>query len=248
MSDTFLANQEVTAQDLNNIAVDLGIAEYSYFPETPPQSAVGALNQITSDLVSAGVLLSENRCEVIYQDETIYVKTGVIVFNSGAKKHITDTTSITPIGDTNCIYAIHDTVNNKILLVCSDEFPITGDFVKLAEVTNGKVSDRRPFSAAKVSIPSGNQYVKHTAVISTSGDADVEVYQTTFDFGIPFQFAGISSQESPTSVVYLGKNGNGTFSLFSGVGIHIYFEGTAIKVYTIRRYAVNSYTVYFLFA
>lgn len=35
MTDTFLDNQEVTAQDLNNIAIDLGYAEYSHFPGKP---------------------------------------------------------------------------------------------------------------------------------------------------------------------------------------------------------------------
>ena len=64
MADVFFNDQLVTANDLNQIAVDLGAADYTHFPETPPQSAVSALNQITSDLTTAGILQIGNQCAV----------------------------------------------------------------------------------------------------------------------------------------------------------------------------------------
>lgn len=162
MSDEFLDNQIVTAADMNNIAIDLGYSDYSHFPETPPQSAVSALNQITSDLVSKGVLILGNKCNVTASGGTAYVDTGVIVFDSGAKKRIEAVQSLSlTAGSINYIYAINDTVNNTIELVCSTEEPSTGDFVMLAEVSeNGKVTNKCNYSSAKVNVPTKNSYQK----------------------------------------------------------------------------------------
>lgn len=158
MTDTFLDNQEVTAQDLNNIAIDLGYAEYSHFPENPPQSAVSALNQITADLTTKGVLLSGNRCMVTYASNKIYVDTGIIVFESGAKKRIETTQTLDFIsGGTNYVYAIHDTSANKISLVNAAANPASGDYVALATVAaDGGVTYTAPLSTAKVGLSSGN--------------------------------------------------------------------------------------------
>lgn len=73
MADVFFNDQLVTANDLNQIAVDLGAADYTHFPETPPQSAVSALNQITSDLTTAGILQIGNQCAVGISENTIVV-------------------------------------------------------------------------------------------------------------------------------------------------------------------------------
>ena len=158
MTDTFLDNQEVTAQDLNNIAIDLGDAEYSHFPENPPQSAVSALNQITADLTTKGVLLSGNRCMVTYASNKIYVDTGIIVFESGAKKRIETTQTLDFIsGGTNYVYAIHDTSANKISLVNATANPASGDYVALAAVAaDGSVTYTAPLSTAKVGLSAGN--------------------------------------------------------------------------------------------
>lgn len=160
MSDaTFLDNQEVTAQDLNDIAIDLGYPDYSHFTEQTPPSAVSALNQITADLVSPGVLLSGNRCAVTYSDGIVYVDTGIIVFESGAKKRIGAMQQLQAHDGTNCIYALNDTINNTILLKCSEAFPTEGDFVKLGTVTDGVVgNDMKAYCMAKVALPSKPNY------------------------------------------------------------------------------------------
>ena len=163
MSDaTFLDNQEVTAEDLNNIAIDLGYPDYSHFPEETPPSAVSALNQITADLVSAGVLLTGNRCAVTYSNGNIYVDTGIIVFESGAKKRIETMQQLQALEGTSCIYALNNTVENTISLVCSNEFPVEGDFVKLASITGGVVTDTRKYSIAKVDLPTMNYFEENT--------------------------------------------------------------------------------------
>ncbi len=182
MSDTFTDNQEVTASDLNNIAIDLGYADYSHFPETPPQSAVSALNQITGDLVSAGVLLTGNKCNVTFSDNKIYVATGIIIFDSGAKKRIEEVQSLDVLdGGTNYIYGLNDTANNTIELVCSLTEPTTGDFVKLAEVADGVVTDIRTYPTAAVNLPTLNSYQKIAEIplrASTNNGTEYELIKT----------------------------------------------------------------------
>lgn len=192
MTDTFLDNQEVTAQDLNNIAIDLGYAEYSHFPENPPQSAVSALNQITADLTTKGVLLSGNRCMVTYASNKIYVDTGIIVFESGAKKRIETTQTLDFIsGVTNYIYALHDTNANKISIINSSTAPSNGDFVSLATISaNGSVVYTAPLSTAKVGLSAGNSkqiinfsksfYFDQYTTISTISLADWNNHEYAF--------------------------------------------------------------------
>ena len=152
MSDTFLNNQEVTASDLNHIAIDLGYPEYSHFPENPPQSAVSALNQITADLTGAGLLMVGNRCKVTISGNTITVQDGVCVFANGAKKRIEESVSLEYIeGDTNYVYLYNDFAGNKIEVINSLTKPNSSDdYVMLATITNKKVADKRRLSTSKV--------------------------------------------------------------------------------------------------
>ena len=150
MADTFTDNQEVTATDLNNIAIDLGYADYDHFPETPPQSAVSALNQITKDLTSKGVLQALNKCEITASGGNIIVATGIIVFDTGAKKRIETAVTLTSQNGTSYVYALNNTNDNTITLNCDTAFPTSGDYVKLATVTDNVVTDMREWSKSTV--------------------------------------------------------------------------------------------------
>lgn len=170
MADTFLDNQTVTAEDLNSIAIDLGVADYSHFPETPPQSAVSALNQITSDIVGKGVLLALNNCNVTVSQGVATVNTGIIVFETGAKKRITTAQSLNLIsGVDNYIYALNDIANNTIKLVTSSALPTTGDLVSIAKVSaSGNVTPMRDWSKANVDLPTKQKYYKNGITIPVS--------------------------------------------------------------------------------
>ena len=124
-SETFLDDQTVTAQDLNNIAVDLGYADYSHFPETPPQSAVSALNQITADLV----LSFEKGKSMIYVNKSSDHK--ILHYDSRGMNYIEiqeNTVSVIPInradfqkgGDTPLSLAVNRAKEgkSKIYAVC----------------------------------------------------------------------------------------------------------------------------------
>ena len=135
MSDDFLDNQEITAEDLNNIAIDLGSADFSHFQNGVP-TAVSELNKITADLVSPGVLLKDNRCAVGVVDNKITVDTGVIVFNNGAKKRITELQTLDLIeGTANYVYAMNDVENNITTLNVAESYPVEGDYVVLGIIS-----------------------------------------------------------------------------------------------------------------
>ncbi len=176
MSDNFLYSSlteegytnMVTAEDLNNIAADLGYAEYSHFPEEPPQSAVSALNQITQDLTSKGILQIGNCCKVSINENTITVADGVCVFENGAKKRLTEPVTLAFIeGSVNYVYMLNNITENRIQVVTSINNPAESeyaiDYVMLAEISKSKaVKDRRYWSISKTG-NGKNIVTEHTA-------------------------------------------------------------------------------------
>ncbi len=182
-------NEEVTAAELNNLAVDLGMTEFSYFEDNMPY-AVHKLNQITADLVSAGVLRTgankELGCEVEALNGKAYVQAGVIVFESGAKIRITEPVEIEIIPGT-IIYAFYDTTTGKASIETSETTP-AGDYVLLAEVdTEGVLADRRSSCVSNVVLPADtpNTYREITAVFeynSHPSEIDIDVGTSAFSY------------------------------------------------------------------
>ena len=147
--DGILDNQEVTADVLNAISVDLGGDDLKF--SANEKFGADKLNSITGDLTGPGVLLSGNCCSVTVSDNKIYVHDGIIVFNSGAKKTITANVEIGNTSQTKqYIYAYNNTAANMIQLIAAEEAPSIGDYVMLAEVTGTSIIDRRTVSFSKV--------------------------------------------------------------------------------------------------
>ena len=75
---TFADNTEVTLENMDNIAKDLGDTEFSEFSTN--KFGVNTLNLITSDLVSAGILRTEENanmgCEPIIDGTNVIIGTG----------------------------------------------------------------------------------------------------------------------------------------------------------------------------
>lgn len=188
MSEVAL-NEEVTAEVLNNIGVDLGQTEFSYFQDNMPY-AVHQLNQITSDLVSSGVLRTGANgalgCEVIAPGGAAFVQAGVIVFASGAKIRITIPVGIDIVPGTY-IYALNDTTTGKASLQVSESVP-AGDYVLLAEVdADGVLVDRRNSCVAKVTMTADPQniYRTFTAILKAgvkAKEAVVDVGSNAFSY------------------------------------------------------------------
>ena len=205
MADSFLNSEltengytkMVTAEDLNNIAVDLGLPDYSYFTENSPQYAVEALNQITKDLVHPGVLFVYDRCNVTVDDGKITVATGVCVFNTGAKKRVTEPITLDLVtGSVNYIYMQNNIAENKIVLISSTESPEDGlDIVMLAQISSeGVVTDKRTFAQQKMDYTE-NKYVETYDVFDdgtkvniihipqyTSGATEYKIYAGTNNY------------------------------------------------------------------
>lgn len=155
--DSILDNQEVTAQTLNDIAVDLGHTSFNGFGEN--KFGAYELNGITGALVSAGILSSDNKCRPYISDNKVHISTGTIVFANGSKKKITEEIELDLIASTY-IYALNNTAHNKCEIVVSEVVPIDGDFVSLAEISaNRTLNDRRMIAKAKVELPTeGNSF------------------------------------------------------------------------------------------
>ncbi len=157
MVGDFLYSQEVTAEDLNNVAIDLGKADFSEFTEGEPYS-VDKLNDITASLVSAGVLFIGDRCKVSLVDNDIFVSGGVCVFGNGAKIRISDAGEKLALieGGTNYVYVYYDRSNaNIVTLINSLAAPAESEScILLAEIsTAGKITDKRVYSTYKMDFP-----------------------------------------------------------------------------------------------
>ena len=190
--DSILYNQEVTADILNNIAVDLGNTSFNGFGEE--KFGADELNNITESLVSAGMLMSGERCKAIISNENIIIQQGIIVFANGAKKKMTEAVSF-PVQADTYIYALNKVSAGTCELVMSvtnpnvDEEVKSLDFVPICAVdSEKKIIDMRTFSAAKVAIPTENQY--HDAEIKLDFvAAEDDVVRATIDTGHPYRYA-----------------------------------------------------------
>ena len=146
MSDSILDNQGVTAEILNDIAIDLGATSFNEFGEE--KFGADALNSITSALVGKGILNTVNRCVPILSGSTLIISTGIIVFESGAKKKIDETFTIM-VQNGSCVYALNDKITNTCNIVASKSEPTEGDYVMIAEIDDdGNLHDRRTLSKA----------------------------------------------------------------------------------------------------
>lgn len=181
-------SEEVNAEMLNNIAVDLGKTDFSVFENEVPY-AVTKLNDITSNLVTSGILLSGSMCKPILNEKTLYIQPGIIVFNNGAKIRITQAVAVEPVNNTY-IYALNEQTTNAAQIITSEDEPTTGDYVPICYIdAEGVLTDKRIFSSAKVTIPVANQYHEEEVTLRFSSDSETDrIVRATIDTGHPFKY------------------------------------------------------------
>lgn len=155
MAQGIYYNQEVTAEMLNGIAADLGHTSFNGFGTD--KFGADALNNITKDLVGAGVLLVGNKCRVVKDsDGNIILQDGIIVFENGAKMEIAEPITIDADNGT-VIYALNDTTEGKCTIEVAESYPTEGDFAKLCTVgSDGTLNDNRTIAKAKMELNAGN--------------------------------------------------------------------------------------------
>ncbi len=257
MTDNFLYSAEteegtytnvVTAEDLNYIAIDLGYADYSRFPEEPPQSAVSALNQITQDLTSKGILQIGSCCSVSLSEDKIIVADGVCVFENGAKKRILTPQTLDKIADgTNYIYLLNSEAANKIELICSIELPSEeSDYVLLAEIVDDDVTDKRYWSISKVGggLNIVNEYTEKFEFKPQfyNGSEYIQQY-TDYEYDIPFGanyfIVNASEYLSSYPIALHLKEGEALEWIYDRRYANYYFsflkEGRKLKIRTFNR-------------
>lgn len=146
----FLVDEPVTQSDLNNIAVDLGDAEFSAFSSN--KFGVDKLNAITADLVTSGVLRTLDMCKPTLTNSNVNIAAGVIVFSDGAKLRITSPVSITAVANAY-VAAKYDSANGTCSLVSVAEITteMGVEYMKLAQVNADctAITDLRTMAAVK---------------------------------------------------------------------------------------------------
>lgn len=169
MSESILDNQEVTAEILNNISIDLGNDDLTF--TSTEKFGADKLNKITGDLVGAGILTGGtnhgNNCKIYISNGKIYVKSGIMVFADGKKKTIEKDTEIADVQSSCVVYALNDVSLNKIEIAVSSNYPSSGDFVKLATIKDGAVLDNRNIAMSKVNALGSRVSQKVTGTIKT---------------------------------------------------------------------------------
>ena len=162
---TFADNTEVTLENMDNIVRDLGDTEFSEFSTN--KFGVYALNSITSDLVSAGILRTEENanmgCEPIIDGTNVIIGTGVIVFDTGAKLRITEAETFVKTTSTY-IYAKNDHITGIAIIVMSETAPTNQmDAVPICRIdASGNLIDLRSSAVAKVPLTTDAENVSIT--------------------------------------------------------------------------------------
>lgn len=151
-TETFMDNATYGASDINGIIQKLSTQGISIEFEDILNDGVSYtpsdLNQLFAAIVSDGV--TKDSCRVVMSDGNAKVSAGTIVFADGSTLTVDSAgvvLTVTP-GVKNYVYAITQPSLNHNYLKCETTAP-TGDYVMLAEVENGVVTDKRKFAASK---------------------------------------------------------------------------------------------------
>lgn len=156
----FYYGQEIYADDLNNIAIDLGNTSFSSFKNEKPY-AVDQLNQITASIVGKGITTNGNKLSVdISKDrDAIIINNGVGIFSSGKKFRLTTPLTIPfQVGE---LFIENAEAENKVSVKIG-VLPTENDYIHLATIAeDGTITDMRAYAKANVNLTSeGNSYSK----------------------------------------------------------------------------------------
>lgn len=163
----FVYDEMVTAQSLNEIAVDLGAGDFSVFEDGTPY-AVGKLNEITQSLVGSGISSALNKFEITVNSENVIVGTGIAFFSSGKKLKLA--MPVTLPFKSGELY-LYEKLSTGTVSINIGELPID-NYVHLATINeDATYTDRRMIAKAKVELPTeGSSY--SLAEMITSGNVN----------------------------------------------------------------------------
>lgn len=159
----FTYDEMVTAQSLNEIAVDLGVGDFSVFADNTPY-AVGKLNEITQSLVGGGISSALDMFEITVNLENVVVGTGIAFFASGKKLKLTMPVTLSFMAGE--LYLYEELSTGKVSINIG-ELPLD-NYIHIATINeDATYTDRRMIAKAKVELPTeGNSYYKSKTIIS----------------------------------------------------------------------------------
>lgn len=238
MTTTFQDNETVTLADLNNIAVDLGDTTFSAFSEE--KFGVDELNQITADLVTAGILRTEDNgelgleigCKPVYENGIVTIGHGTIVFGSGAKTYIKNPIEIAAAAG-SYIYVLNDVLTGKASLQVSDTEPAEGDFVMLAKVSEDNVLiDVRMVAKSRVLSTADGTF--RTFTVSVPDHKSSEIYsmeiQGSFSYVIAWSYRDSAAKSRNAYPISDGDDISVGFN--NDFGVNFTREGNLLKYRT----------------
>ncbi len=160
----FADNKIITPAELDAVSAQLGsdVTVSPHFAENTAY-AVSRLNLIRSDIVSRGVLWG---MEPVCTDTTVTVGTGVCFFENGMRLEITEPEVFELLPDTkNYIYMYASPVCVAAVPVISKAAQTAVEFIPIAEIENGKLTDTRIFSQAKIPLKTGSRVTQSENII-----------------------------------------------------------------------------------
>lgn len=255
MADGIYYNAEVTSDDLNDLARDLGATSFNGFDGVAKFGA-DELNKITAHLVSKGILNRDNLCKPVIIDDKVNIQSGIIVFNNGAKKVIKDVVSVDKVNNTY-IYALNDTNAGTCKIVVSENNPemdenvMSLDYIPIAFIDeNGALTDKRIFSSAKVIIPVSNQYYEKTVTAIFNYKMSVDDVLATLHIEGPINYVWMEEYDSSSMEILALPEGKkvGSIKVYSSSYLRFKRDGTEVKVYGASNrtgYTEVTFTLYF---
>ena len=165
----FMANQTVTAEDINAIGYNLANTVYTTFADGTTYG-VDELNEITAHIMNKGVLAGKgNECSVNAEGDMVHISDGIVFFESGAVMTI-DSDGIDVNVESNTgkqyVYLFFNPDVNAAGARCTVAEP-TGDFVMLATVENGSITMDRKYATLKSDVYGANEVKTVTLNSST---------------------------------------------------------------------------------
>lgn len=146
----FNDNQLIGVDDLNEITKRLVYSGIENVLTDDGSLCVTDLNGITTALVTDGVVPETvNTLKVTKSGTTYTIAPGLCFFSDGSFIEITSNEKLSFNGSDGYVYLFNDIALGEKKPMVTSAYP-TGDFVMLAQITNGTVIDKRKYAKGKV--------------------------------------------------------------------------------------------------
>lgn len=198
-SSTIMYDAAVTTTDLANIAIDLGNSTFTF---TETKFGADALNQITEDLATAGIipgLLDE--FEVASFTNSITVKSGVAIFGDGSKVRSKKSLNIDKVtGEDTYLRLVRANDGNVFLRYTSE--PKIASYEQSVELarfdSEGNMTSTRQYAQGRTALASNLSTTVDLSGVWSASPQKTLVNQAqllTSGTAIPYHYAVISLRD-----------------------------------------------------